>query len=303
MNIVITGATGFLGKYVVRGLEKTHRLVLLGTDIHRMRATFGEKYTCFETDYTSDDLETKIGALSVDAVVHLAAKRISENGLLSEYNDNIRITEQLLRFCDTHRVGRMIMASSQSIYRNGLNTPPFREEDAYAQGIGKNYGYAYSKYICEQIGHFYQTPMISLRLGQLIGWGEKEGFMFMTQLRKVMNDEPIVLWGKGGGGRDYLYCKDAVGAIQKALELPHPQTEVYNISMGTPVSFRMFAENLVAVFGNEHSAIEYDTTKTEDTSVRYMSLEKASAQLGWKPQYDLRQTFIDMKNEYELYHH
>ena len=189
------------------------------------------------------------------------------------------------------------MASSQSVYRNGINMPPFHEEDAYARGIGKAYGYAYSKYICEQLAYHYQTPMISLRFGQLLGWGEKKGFMFSTQLDKVQHGEPIVLWGNGGGGRDYLYCKDAVEAILAAIVLSEAKTEAYNVSMGCPISFREFAETLVDVFGNAESKIIYDHTKQEDTSVRFMSLDKATEVLGWQPRYNLRSAFVDMQKE------
>lgn len=304
MKIIITGATGFLGKYVVRELSQTHQLILLGTDLSRLQATFGNRFVCIETDYSVDHLESQLSHQSVDAVVHLAARRVSSSGMFSDYSDNILITENLLRWCDMHHVGRMVMASSQSIYRDDLNIPPFKEEDAYALGVGKSYGYAYSKFICEQLSSFYHTPMISLRFGQLLGWGEKEGFMFMTQLGKVLRNEAIVLWGQGGGGRDYLYCKDAVQAIEKTLTVSEPQTEAYNISMGKPISFKQFAETLVEVFGNAQSRIEYDITKIEDKHIRYMCIEKASRELGWTPSFDLRDAFADMKKEeYEIHCH
>lgn len=298
MKILVTGATGFLGKYLVRSLveEGGHTITLMGTSLERLESCYGNQASLklVETDYSLPQLEEQMEAY--DAVIHLAAKRISTHQLVSEYADNIRITENLLVMCDQLGVGRMVMAGTQSVYRNGVNIPPFKEEDAYRFSPGKGYGYAMAKYLCEELAHMYRTPVVSLRLGQLLGWGEMEGFMFTTQLRRVRAHEPIVLWGEGGGGRDYLYCKDAVRAFRMVMQ-PEVPAGVYNVSMGRPISFREFAETLVAIFGDAQSKIVYDTEKMEDRTVRMMDLSHTKKDLGWEPAYTLHSAFEDMKQE------
>lgn len=294
MKIAVTGATGFLGKYLIAELSKhkNAKITLFSSSMNKLIETFNDDRELFEfveTDYSIDSLEKNF--CKYDVIIHLAAKRLSVDKSLTNYVENIIVTENLLKLSDRFGVGKIIFASSQGIYCDCKDDLPFKEDNGYG------YGYGYSKFICEQISRFYRTPFISLRFGQIIGWGEREGFMFTTQLNKIKKNEPLVLWGEGGGGRDYLYAKDAVSAIVRCFKDDVVNDVSYNVSMGVPYSFKDFAETLVSVFGNEESRIVFDKTKVEDKNVRYMSIHKIKHELSWEPRFTLMTAFEDMKNE------
>lgn len=294
MRIAITGATGFLGKYVVRHFMQIPfvDLYLYGTSLKKLQDIYAglPNIKMVETDYSVVSLEKYF--MDFDAVVHLAARRlIPTDKRMVSYLDNVRITANLLEIADKFSVNKFILASTQGVYDPLRQSVPFIEN-----WVSISNGYAFSKYMSEQLSQLYKTPVVSLRLGQLIGWGEREIYMFTSFLHNVRSGKPIVLWGKGGGGRDYLYAKDAAIAIEKAVMLDGV-LGTYNLSMGFPISFKEFASALVDVFGSEESVIDYDVTKIEDTTIRYMSIDKLRNEFRWQPTFGLREAFIDMKND------
>jgi UDP-glucose 4-epimerase len=208
---------------------------------------------------------------------------------ITNYWCNVELTENLLWLCDEHHVDVFVFASSTSVYDSSKNIVPFIENDTpHPQNA-----YGISKLACEKLSEKFNTKMVNLRFGQLIGWGERDGYMFAQSLNKIIKNEPITLWGKGGGGRDYLYVKDAVSMIKLAIEQKLPGT--FNVGSGNYSSFKELVETMAEVFGNDNSIINFDTSKTENTDVRFMNIEKAYNFFGWKPAFSLKSALTDMK--------
>jgi UDP-glucose 4-epimerase len=291
-KIAITGATGFLGKYLVHDLrfDKNIELFLYSTSVEKLRKTFPNLPDShfIETDYTYNSLKNSFS--NYHAVIHLAAKRmLPDKTDIATYWCNVEQTENLLRVSDSHQVAVFVFASTTSVYDSSKNIIPFVEnETPYPLNA-----YGISKWVCENLSSKFNTKMVNLRFSQLIGWGEREGYMFTQSLNKIIGNQPITLWGKGGGGRDYLYTKDAVSIIKSAIDKKLPGT--FNVGSGTSISFKELVETMVEVFGTENSMVYYDTSKTENTDIRSMSIEKVNNVYGWKPAHSLKSALTDMK--------
>lgn len=290
-RIAITGATGFLGKYLVRDLQfdENVELFLYSTSVLKLRQTFPDlsRAHFIETDYSYNSLKNSFS--NYHAVVHLAAKRLMpEKNDISTYWCNVEHTENLLRLSDAHQVEDFIFASSISVYDSSKNSIPFSEEDTpYPQNV-----YGISKLACEELSAKFKTKMVNLRLGQLIGWGERGEYMFTQSLNKMRRNEPITLWGEGGGGRDYIYTKDVVRIIIMAIEKKISGT--FNVGSGRHVSFKELAEIIVGTFGNNTSTIINDKTKIEKKEIRYMNIEKVKKEYNWFPSYSFKDALSDM---------
>lgn len=291
-KIAITGATGFLGKYLVPDLATTENTVLylFSSSLEKLNHTFPDHkmYHFIETDYSMGSLKENFQHF--DAMVHLSAKRmVSSQQDDAEYLQNIEHMDNLLHLCDETATDVFIFASSQSVYDSSKNRRPFSESEIPfpINSYGK------SKLECEKLSEKHKTKIVNLRLGQLIGWGEREQYLFTQSLNKLIRNEPIILWGEGGGGRDYLYAKDAVNMIKLAIEKKYEGA--YNVGSGTFVSFKEFIETLISIFGNSDSKIIVDKSKKENREIREMSIEKAKSIYGWEPKYTLKEAFADMK--------
>jgi len=102
-KIAITGATGFLGKYLVTDLLKDENidLFLFSTSLEKLKQTFCDKTNLqfVETDYSYNSLKENFA--DFDTVIHLAAKRlVSNQNALTDYHCNISSTENLMKVCD-----------------------------------------------------------------------------------------------------------------------------------------------------------------------------------------------------------
>jgi nucleoside-diphosphate-sugar epimerase len=294
-KIAITGATGFLGKVLVNefSMDKSIEMYLFSTSEKKLKGTFPNVINAFfiETDYSIESLNRSF--TNFDTVIHLAAKLpLSENNE-DDFSCNSIITKNLSDTCDKMNVKFFINASSQSVYNHKKNNIPFSEDDIpYPVNA-----YGESKLACEKILEKHTTNVVSLRFGQLFGLGDEKKFFFTQMIDNARAGKPIILWGNGGGGRDYLYIKDAVEIIKIADNKKIGGT--YNVGSGTPVSFKELAELCISIVGNKQSPIITDTTKVEDTSVRVMNIEKLKNAYCWEPKFSIEQALTDMKNNFE----
>ena len=127
MSIVITGASGFLGKEVVRQLSG-RKLLLLGRSKAKLQETFPEQtgLTLSETDYSPDSLRDILS--SADTVVHLAAQLVQKQfRCLSDYSDNIKDCDSIFHVCQDIGITNVVFASTRSVYSDRFNPLPFQE--------------------------------------------------------------------------------------------------------------------------------------------------------------------------------
>lgn len=292
MSIVITGASGFLGKEVVRQLSD-RKLLLLGRSKARLQETFPEQagLTLLETDYSPDSLRNIFA--SADAVVHLAAQRYQKQfRCLSEYSDNIKDCDSIFHVCQDIGITNVVFASTIGVYSDRFNSPPFQETEAvFPQNL-----YALSKLIGESLGFMRGLKFKSLRFAQLVGLGEREGFMLSTFINRALEGEDLILFGKGKGRREYLYVKDAATAIEAALDYP-AVSGVFNVGLGESTSHREFAESVCRTFGENRVSVMSDPSRSEDTSVFLMDGRKVRKEFAWLPAYSLEDALREMKSE------
>jgi len=293
MKIAITGATGFVGKYVV-DFYQHEELTLFGRSIDRLRKCFSEleaagRAHLVETDYSMSSLKQSFQ--DFDAIIHLSSLRIQKNNLgFREYAENIYSTENLINVAIEHNISNFIFASSHSVYTGIKDTSFLSEEQRCSPG---NF-YGVSKLACEHIANLSALNVKSLRLAQVVGLGEREGYMLSTFLNQAIAHKPITLYGQGCGRREYVYVRDVVSAIDCAIKKPEVKG-VFNIGSGVTTSHRELAETINKIIAGGHAEILVDAGKSEDTATHLMDNHKAKEILGWEARFDLEEMYQDIK--------
>jgi len=298
MKIAITGATGFFGRYLTEALS-SEETYLFGRALERLIKTYPavEGKRLIETDYSIENLKSNLQ--NTDVVIHLAAMKYSKDRTsLSDYKDNLHISENLLKACNQLNISNFVFASTRLMYSDKFNKIPFLEnEDVFPQNL-----YALSKLMVEKLGLMYENICFkALRFSQIVGWGEREGYMLATFLSRALKKESLTVFGEGKGERDYLYAKDAANAIIAAMRKPNVKG-VFNIGLGKGTSHREFAETINKVFADGKAKILFDKSQPEDSSVVCMSIAKTKEVMGWRPAYSLEEAFQDMKVEHDKNH-
>ena len=298
MNVVITGATGFIGRYLVEELfVQGNRLTLLGRNIEKLRSLFNtydpDLVSLVETEYDND-----LGPIleGVDALVHLSGLRWLKDKMLGDYiENNVIPTENLFSASAASGINNIVFMSSIAVYNPRINFPPFVENvDCFPPTH-----YGVSKLLCEKIGSYYNSEfgmkIKSLRVGQVVGSGEREGFMLSEFVKRAMSRETLTVFGDGSGARDYVYVADVISAI--VLALGHADMSgMYNISLGKPVTHLQLAETINHAFDNSGNLM-IAPEKPQDKIRQWMSCELAWKEMGWQPQWDLEDMLANLANK------
>ena len=296
MNVVISGATGFIGQYVCQSLKKTYKLSLL---VRNQSKLTSDAYKNIDlVPLSLSDEELRMALQSTDAFIHLAAqrpeKKITDQSI-ETYFDFIRFTNRILSALKESSCKQIINISTKSVYGK-KNIPPFTE----SQIPYPSSHYGLSKLLTEQLlNQFVENSSIRLshlRLSQVIGWGEKQANIVTAFLNNAINKNKQQVWGNGVGARTYVYVKDVVNTIETALQKRVEGS--FNIGWPEATSHSQMAEMINKVFGNPH--IEYLTDKPEDISIEEIDTNKAKNELGWRPSFEsLECALMDMKKDYE----
>jgi UDP-glucose 4-epimerase len=292
MKIVVTGATGFIGKYFVYAARKKHELVVLSTQEHVPENPLFEGIQF--VNYR-DSAEVTRAVNWSEALVHLAAVRPlkTEKANFSDYQQNVQLLDSLLARREDMSSYKLVNASTKSVYGDISRDVMQESQEPRPTNL-----YGLSKYMGEQLADFYARNQIltctHLRFSQVIGWGERYRNMFSVCLDNAIEGRPQSIWGEGRGRRSYIYAKDAAHSI--ALALNYNNSGVYNICWPESYSHLQVAETINEVFQNNH--IEFFRDKPEDSSIQSVSPEKAQRELEWEPLYpDLRSALEDMNND------
>jgi nucleoside-diphosphate-sugar epimerase len=234
-SLLVTGATGFVGRPLVHRLEQQGFYVYpfarsLGNDIRRQEA-----FSAFQ-------------GMGIDTIFHLAGRTFvpeSWNNPEDFYAVNTLGTQHALEFCRQERV-RMIYVSA---YVYGV--PQYLPIDE-KHPVAPNNPYAHSKWLGEELCRFYSRKMgvqtTILRPFNLFGPGQNEIFLIPTIIRQARAGIEIVV-KDAGPRRDYLHVDDFVEACLAALQATEP-CSTFNVGSGQSLSVREIIEAVIHAAGN-----------------------------------------------------
>ena len=298
MNVLVTGATGYLGAEVVRAvLGNRHTVIALVRDLEK--ATLLCDW-CVEAQDRLRILAGDIRTLQhlptdVDTLIHAAALRgpgECELRCTEAIETNIQGTLNLLRLSTCHGVKRFVYLSSQSVY--GDQSPPWHE-DALPNPRGV---YALTKYAGEKLVHCFGDTLdwSVLRLSRLYGtslfvrWSEIIGKF----VQMAYNGQRIPVHGDGTQRFDFVHVADAARCVVHLLDV-HPEgwNETYNIGGGRSVSLNELLETLTQLARESNWATVSVEQHPEipPSWPRHLELDitRARTQLGWAPRHSLRE--------------
>lgn len=292
MRLVITGATGFIGKHLVDEVKDKYDVICLtrgdGSRVH-------DNVTYIKTSYETDDLRRILQ--DDDIVIHLAGQRLTKsdpNPKLSSFlGPNIEVTENLISVSVEVGVKQFILASTIGVY-SPQDTQPFAESLI----ANPNNVYGLSKLIGEKLIQLYcsgnKTRATILRFSQCYGVGEKETPVLMKFIKLARAKQKLTAVDNEFY-LDELYIKDAIEVIILAID---NQIEgLYNVGGGKAYSILDMAEQVNTIFENVGNLDVINDKKVNNTH-NFMSNGKVNKELNWYPRYSLESGLIDMKEIY-----
>lgn len=291
-KILVLGGQGFLGRHLSEQLLREGAKVRIFDQPSAVCAAHGEDSTRVEVVH--GDFVKGHGLAQaldgVDVVYHLVSTTVpsgSNANPIEDVNSNLIGTLRLLDMMRCSGVKRIVYASSGgTVYGNPQSLPvpeahPLRPISSY--GIVK---VAIENYLHLQSELNGLTANI-LRISNPYGMHQNrigaQG-VIATFIRKLMNNEPIEIWGDGSVVRDYVYATDVARALLLAGQ--RHQSGVFNIGSGIGHSVNDVLR-LIREQTGLRGEVRYLPSRRFDVQRTYLDIERARVELGWQPKYSL----------------
>jgi GDP-4-dehydro-6-deoxy-D-mannose reductase len=290
VRFLVTGASGFIGRRLVRYLRRR------GDDVAGtvFRAAREEPFDTYRTDLLDTaTLAAAIEACDPEAVIHLAGLShvgSSWRNVAEYYRVNILGTRNVL---DAAGGRRVVIASSAEVY--GL-VPESRQPIRETEPLDPGNPYAMSKASAELLA--LDREGLIMRSFNLIGPGQSETFAlpgFARQLAEIRRGgrEPVLKVGNLEARRDFLHVDDALEAYRLVATAGEPG-EAYNLGSGEAHSIREVLDLLLEVSGvAAHTEMDAERFRPVDIPLTCADTTKLRA-LGWRPGRSLEQALSEL---------
>jgi GDP-L-fucose synthase len=302
--ILLTGATGFLGKTVAHLLDQKN------IPFKGISQSLGVNLiNKMEVDRVFQEVKP-------DSVIHCAAHvggiQFGIKYPVDVFIKNMQMTLNVLEACKEHSVRRFVHPVSNCVYPG--DSQIFREEELWQGRLHPSveaYGSARKALIVAAQGYKTQFGLESLHLicPNMYGPGdhfeEERSHALGAIMAKILEaqkqgQESVNIWGSGAPVREWLYVEDAAEALIVGVNRDQCEKDIYNIGSGEYLSIREIAHILAEEIGYK-GAFTYDLSKPDGALHKQMEFSVFCSEFSWQPKVSLREgirrTIISLKEE------
>jgi GDP-L-fucose synthase len=281
-SVLLTGATGFLGRYVETILG------MRGASVNSSATT----------DLTKEAQTSFMMKLLVpDFVIHCAG---FNGGIIFNkkypadiFEKNVKMGMNILKAAQENGVQKVISVMTSCAYPDGkelLNEaelwdgPPHPSVECH--GLAKRTLDAYSRFLNAQ----YTFPAYTVAITNLYGPGDvfnERGKVVSMLIKKFVeatqqNLPEVHCMGTGRPRRELMYVGDAAEALVRSLEYYEDPTKPLNIGVGIDSSIMMLAE-LIAILVGYRGDIVWQTDATDGQLVKLLDSSRMRTILNYNP--------------------
>jgi UDP-glucuronate 4-epimerase len=296
MNILVTGGAGFIGSNLCEKLICAGEKIICIDNFNdyynpkikeeNLRNLEGRaNFILYRMDILDrEKLEEVFTKHHFDMVIHLAARAgvrpsISNASLYEAVN--VQGTINILECCRKYGIGKLIFASSSSVY-GGNKKIPFSEDDIVDRPITP---YAATKkageLICYTYSHLFNISVYCYRFFTVYGPRQRPEMAIYKFTKLITEEKPIEIFGDGTSSRDYTYVEDIVDVIASNLEKVKGY-EIINLGNSNPVKVTELIK-FIEKAANKKAQVEYGRVQAGDVPVTYADILKAKKMLKYNP--------------------
>jgi len=345
MRILVTGGAGFIGSHLVDGLiEGGHEVRVfdnLDPQVHGESKRIPD-YLTKKIEFIPGDMRDyealKRALKDVEVVFHLAAIVGVGQSMyqIQRYTEvNTLGTAILLNILanEKHRVRKMIIASSMSVYGEGAYLCPEcgpvhpklrtreqlkeRDWEMRCPRCGKIVQplptdeekllspasiYAISKRDQEEmslnIGRAYSIPTVVLRYFNTYGPRQALSNPYTGAAAifssRILNNHPPLIFEDGQQKRDFIHVRDVVQASLLAMKKDEANYEIFNVATGRPLTILDLANILIKRLGSHLRPQVVNRYREGDIRHCYADISKIERRLGFVPQVKFKEGIEDL---------
>jgi GDP-L-fucose synthase len=293
--ILVTGATGFLGKRVCRQLQQAGKEYVatslsLGLDLRDRSATL-TFFDLHKPDYV------------LNCAAYVGGIQFGYKHPAELFHNNLQITINLLEAAKEANVKRMVNPISNCAYPGAATF--FKEDEFWNGPLHESvmvYGFARK---ASWVGSWayakqYGLDVLNLILSNMYGpedHFEEErshalGALIMKFARAKQNNEPkVIVWGSGTPVREWLHVDDGAEAMIRGLTVA-ATTEPVNIGVGKGIAILEMAK-LIKNYVGYPGEVFLDPTKPDGAPYKTVDGSRGAKIFGWAPEISFDQGIQD----------
>ena len=332
-TVLITGAAGFIGSFLVKKFLRSGYQVIGIDNINsyydknlKLKRLENIKEYSIKNNvnwlFYESNIEDKnhIRQIFIDTkpqiVVNLAAQagvRYSIVNPSSYVKSNLLGFSNILELCQTNDVRHLVYASSSSVY-GASKEYPFSEEQKVDTPLSF---YAATKISNEMMAHaysnIYKLPITGLRFFTVYGpWGRPD-MAPMIFADKILQKKPITVFNHGNMSRDFTFISDIIeGTYLCCLKVPTPNDDyklgkpsiphrIFNIGNGNPVKLLDFVELLEEALSIKATKV-FENIQPGDVESTYASTQNLEDWIGYRPLVTIKEGVNKFANWYLDYY-
>lgn len=309
-SILITGATGFIGSFLVRSLlehaavyDADIRVIAMVRSEEKGRKLFEELLPSGRLEFLIGDVTEVLGTdRKADYIVHCASNAAPDqyaSDPVGTMKINFYGTMNLLDYARECKAQKFLYVSTIEVYGKTENLETISEEDfGYISSSNLRSCYPESKKCCENLticyGSQYSVPVTIGRLSYIYGAGMSRTDAKVCALfaRKVASGEDIVLKSEGRQLRSYTYVSDAITGLLTVLASGE-NGQAYNIANpDSRITIADMAARYCELFPEKGSKVTFDLPDQKERNAfsfianAVLDSRKLEA-LGWQGQVSL----------------
>ena len=296
MNIIITGAAGFIGFHTTLALLKK-KINVYGIDdlnpyydvrLKKDRLAILKKYENFH--FLKKKIEDKrihsfFKKKDIDVIINLAAQAGVRHSLKNPYvyvESNVLGQVNMLELAKNVEAKKFIYASSSSVY-GGNKKMPFSVSQRVDNPISL---YAATKksseLVAECYSHLFNIKCIGLRFFTVYGpWGRPDMATFIFT-KNIIEGKTLQIFNYGKMERDFTYIDDIVQGILGALKKNISNHKVYNLGNSNPEVLLEFVE-LIEKTLNKKAQKKLLPIQPGDVSKTFADITESKKDLKFSP--------------------
>lgn len=244
-RVLVTGATGFLGKYLVEELINNGYEVVAQGRKENILNNLKEQYKVNILKCSLNEIKNI--DMNIDCVIHAAALSTVWGKWQDFYDSNVLGTENVIKFCLKNNVRRLIYVSSPSIYSAKFDRFNIKEED-FDKNNKLNF-YIKSKILAEDLINKIDNQKLEtviIRPRGLFGIGDTS---LVPRLINANSKIGIPLFNDGKNVVDITCVENVAYSLRLAMEKEEANGNIYNITNGDPTEFKNILDKLFTELG------------------------------------------------------
>lgn len=277
-RILVTGATGFLGRHTMQALEKTY-----GSKV--VKGVSSRDYDLMKPH----NVEAMFRTEKPDVVVHLAAYSggIGANRTYPAdfYYRNTILTALTFEQAARHKVEKLIYTMGGCSYPAKATSPidetqlwnGYPQPESAGYSTAKMMGTVASRSYREQYGLDSSVLIPGNLYGEYDNFSALDSHVVPAMIRRYYEAqrdglEEVVMWGTGKPQRDFVYAADVAKLFPFFIE-NYDSSEPVNLSAGRTTPIKTLAET-IAKLVNFEGDIRWDTDKPDGQMVKIFATER-----------------------------